>query len=83
MDPTVGRAFVGAFIGIAVGLIGLGLSGFIWGGLNRVAPCHSAPDFMSGGVFGVIVVFFLYALPVGAASGLLGAILGAIAPRQH
>jgi hypothetical protein len=66
------------FFGVATGYCVTAVAGFIWGGIHRVAPCHSAPDFSSGGVFGSLIFVNEYGLPVCIAGAALGAVVGAV-----
>jgi hypothetical protein len=62
-----------ALFGMGLGPTALGIGGFIFGGINRAAPCHEAQSFLSGGIFGsylLISEFGAWAALIGAAIGL-------------
>ena len=60
---AMGDALLGALLGVPLALASLGLTTGILGGIFRAAPCHSAPDFATGAVFGAIVGYFFLGIP--------------------
>ncbi len=58
--------------GIATTIALLSTGGFVWGAIARPAPCHSAPDFITGGLFGAMMAWMQYGLLAGAAGAWLG-----------
>ncbi len=78
LDNLLARILPGALIGLAVGPVVLAVSAFIIGGLGRAAPCHSAPDFLSGAIFAVFAFGFLYGLPALGIGAVIGAIVAAV-----
>jgi hypothetical protein len=65
---------VGMVTGTVLGPLFMVLAAGILGGYARVAPCHSAPDFISGAMFGACMAFDVW--PYGA---IVGGLLGMIA----
>lgn len=71
------KVIIGALGGIVSGLLIVAIIGFVWGGINKAAPCRSAPDFLTGAFFGSFAFTFI-AGPLAAATGLVaGASIGA------
>jgi hypothetical protein len=62
--------------GMVVGPVAVAVAGFLWGGVSRVAPCQTAPDFMSGGVFGALVFTYQFGLLAGVAGAVVGMLIG-------
>lgn len=82
--PTLGASIgQGILRGVAVGMMGLFVAGFIWGAVDRPAPCGRAKDFFTGGMLGIAIFAFRFGGPIAAASCFLGAILGVIAPHRR
>ncbi len=67
----------GALIGMLTSGVALPVAGFVLGGLGRAAPCHSAPDFISGAIFGMFAFTYVLLVPVCTAGAAIGAILTA------
>jgi hypothetical protein len=68
----IASATFAALRGLYVGPAAVVVAGFVIGGIVRAAPCHSAPDFLSGAIFGAFGGAYILGLPaagVGAASG--------------
>src|SRR5262249_16405497 len=63
------------FVGALLGPVMLALLGAVWGGVERAAPCHQAPDFATGAFFGALVVTVEFWLP----ASIRGAIMGIVA----
>ena len=68
------KILLGGLLGLATVLALVAVPGFVWGGPNRVAPCHSAPDFLTGGMFGLLFSLDEYGIP----AGLIGALSGVV-----
>jgi hypothetical protein len=72
------------FAGLVGGPMLVAIAGFIHGGIIRAAPCHEAPDFLSGGVFGVFIYCALLGIPAGVVGIVAGGILGVwTKPRER
>lgn len=67
-----------ALLGLTTGMFALATAAFVWGGINRAAPCHSAPDFMSGGIFALFALGYEFGLPAAVVCSLLGVGIGAV-----
>jgi hypothetical protein len=72
------RMVRGALIGTGLGVGTLTALGFILGGISRASPCGSAPDFYSGGFWGLVFFIDFLGLPVVVGSLVIGALFGAI-----
>ncbi|WP_435015826.1 hypothetical protein TA3x_003379 [Tundrisphaera sp. TA3] len=70
------NAASGALVGLFAGPMFLAIIGFVLGGIGRAAPCHSAPDFMSGALFGAFGFVFILGLPAMAVGAIAGGIWG-------
>ncbi len=76
---VLGGVLIGSFAsGVALPVIG-----FVLGGLGRAAPCHSAPDFMSGAIFGVFAITYVLFVPACIAGAVVGGIVGAVLEARH
>ena len=60
---------------IGLGPVVAGAAGFVYGGLTRMAPCHSAPDFLSGAIFGGFAFTCFFGLPLAAVGTVVGTIV--------
>lgn len=60
---------------IGLGPAFAGAAGFVYGGLTRMAPCHSAPDFLSGAMFGAFAFTYLFGLPLAGIGTVVGTIV--------
>ncbi|MCE9555785.1 MAG: hypothetical protein K8T91_20755 [Planctomycetes bacterium] len=78
MWGTSMKILIGAFIGLTTASLALVVVGFVLGGIFRAAPCHKAPDFMSGAIFGMFALTVMGIVPVGAGGAIIGAIVGVI-----
>ena len=75
------RIITGSLMGLIVGPLALLLAGFVVGGYTRMAPCHSAPDFISGALFGTLAVAWQFGIPAIVAGFILGAITATLLNR--
>jgi hypothetical protein len=73
------KILLGAFSGLVIFPAVAAIAGFVLGGIARAAPCHEAPDFMSGGFFGVMLVADMFGIPICIAGAAVGGVLAAIA----
>jgi hypothetical protein len=73
----------GALIGTLASGVALPVVGFVLGGLGRAAPCHSAPDFMSGAIFGMLAFTYFLFVPACIGGAVVGGIIGAVLEARH
>lgn len=76
------KIFVGALIGAICCVIAIPPLGFVLGGIARAAPCHSAPDFVSGGLFGMMAFTYFLFLPACGVGAVAGGIVAARRARK-
>jgi hypothetical protein len=72
------KVLVGALVGTLAAGVALPVVGFVLGGLGRAAPCHSAPDFMSGAIFGMFAFTYILFVPACVGGAIIGGIIGAV-----
>jgi hypothetical protein len=77
------KVLAGALIGTLAGGVSLPVVGFVLGGLGRAAPCHSAPDFMSGAIFGMFAFAYILFVPASIGGAVVGGIIGAVLEARH
>jgi len=70
------NAFYYPWVSVFVVAMVMATGGFIWGGITRAAPWHSAPDFFSGGIFGAFAIYYVFGLPVVSGAAVIGAVFG-------
>jgi hypothetical protein len=75
------RVISGLLTGLVVGPIAVVVTGFVVGGLGRMAPCHRAPDFIGGAIFGAAMFAAFLALPALAVGPLVGALVAVVLNR--
>jgi hypothetical protein len=76
------RIIAGSIIGLVVCPVAVVLLGFVLGGVGRAAPCHSAPDFFSGALFGAFASAYYFGLPALGVGAVVGAIVPAVLSRR-
>ena len=63
-------------IGLVSGPALVVIGGALIGGHQRAAPCHEAPNFASGAMFGAYVYTYLFGIPAAVVGSIGGVVVG-------